>query len=41
MDFDIFGKNIADEVRSTQSKDALLRHLSNLCFCTTWENRKH
>ena len=36
MDFDIFGKNVTDEVGN--QKTLYYATLNNFCFCTTWQN---
>jgi len=36
MDFDIFGRNITDEVDN--QKPLYYATSNNLCFCTTWQN---
>ena len=39
MDFDIFGRNVTDKV--SNQKTLYSATSNNLCFCTTWQNRKH
>jgi len=39
MDLDIFGKNVTDKV--SNQKTLYYVTSNNLCFCTTWQNRKH
>jgi len=36
MNFDIFGRNVADKVGN--QKTLYYATSNNLCFCTTWQN---